>query len=83
MYIIVCIASHVKCITAYISKATQLQIVWKFGLVDQAYDLVLVFMTSTWQRPVTGAEKVKVPEHQSTFTKIQQVFANTVYGALT
>ena len=51
-------------------------------LVDPEYDLVLVFMTSTWQNPVTGEEKIKVPEHANSFIKIQQVFANMVYGAL-
>jgi hypothetical protein len=50
--------------------------------VDPEYGLVLVFMTSTWQNPVTGEEKIKVPEHANSFIKIQQVFANMVYGAL-
>jgi CubicO group peptidase (beta-lactamase class C family) len=51
-------------------------------LVDPDYDLVLVFMTSTWQNPVTGEEAIEVPEYANSFIKIQQVFANMVYGAL-
>jgi len=51
-------------------------------LVDPEYDLVLVFMTSTWQHAVTGKEKIQVPEHVNDFIKIQQVFANMVYGAI-
>jgi CubicO group peptidase (beta-lactamase class C family) len=51
-------------------------------LVDPEYDLVLVFMTSTWQHPVTGKEGIQVPEHVNDFIKIQRVFANMVYGAL-
>jgi CubicO group peptidase (beta-lactamase class C family) len=51
-------------------------------LVDPEYDLALVFMTSTWQHAVTGQEAMKVPEYANSFIKIQQVFANMVYGAL-
>ena len=51
-------------------------------VVDPEYDLVLVFMTSTWQHPVTGEEAIQVPKYANSFIKIQQVFANMVYGAL-
>jgi CubicO group peptidase (beta-lactamase class C family) len=51
-------------------------------LVDPEYDLVLVFLTSTWQRDVTGKETIQVPDYANSFNKIQQVFANMAYGAL-
>ena len=51
-------------------------------LVDPGYDLAIVFLTSTWQHPVTGKEEIQVPKHMDSFIKIQQVFANMVYGAL-
>jgi CubicO group peptidase (beta-lactamase class C family) len=51
-------------------------------LVDPEYDLVTVFMTSTWQRPITGEEQINLPEHMNSFIKIQHVFANMVYGSL-
>ena len=51
-------------------------------LMDPEYDLALVFLTSTWQHPVTGEEAIQVPEYMNSFIKIQQVFANMVYGAL-
>ena len=42
-------------------------------LVDPAYDLVLVFMTSIWQHSVTGNEAIQVTQLMITFGKIQQV----------
>ena len=51
-------------------------------LVDPDYGLALVFMTSTWQNPVTGEEAIEVPEYANSVIKIQQVFANMVYAAL-
>ncbi len=51
-------------------------------LVDPEYDIAVVFLTSTWQHAVTGEETIQVPEYANSFIKIQQVFANLVYGAL-
>ena len=51
-------------------------------LVDPKYDLALVFLTSTWQHAVTGEEEIQVPKYANSFIKVQQVFANMVYGAL-